>query len=237
MGGAGLIGISIVAGVLLLVGLVTPGWFGIDVKSGENDVSINMNIFYSRVCVQESAIDTCLTMSNAAAMERATKSDDSFRFTEYLVEAIGALIGCGCGTILAIIYGLSLVREQDSIRPRSSNLAVTGLVLSIIGGICGGILVIEFIIIHTKMDTVTDTYGEQLESSNVGFEKSFPYSLVIMSFGLFFELIAVIVHISCMRTPYTGAPNGIILTPAVNGPTAVVVQHSTVSSTPYARFA
>ena len=61
-------------------------------------------------------------------------SVSGFRFTEYLVEAIGALIGCGCGTILAIIYGLSVVREQDSIRPRSSNLAVTGLVLSIIGG-------------------------------------------------------------------------------------------------------
>ena len=42
MGGAGLIGISIVAGVLLLVGLVTPGWFGIDVKSGENDVSVRL---------------------------------------------------------------------------------------------------------------------------------------------------------------------------------------------------
>lgn len=237
MGGGVLVGISILAGVLLLVGLVTPGWLGLDIKSGENDVSINMNIFYSRVCVQESDIDACMTMSNAAAMERTSSSVGSFRFTEYLVEAVGALIGCGCGTILAIIYGLSVVREQDSVRPRSSNLAVTGLVLSIIGGICGGILVIEFIIVHTNLDSVTDTFGEQLESSNVGFEKSFPYSLVIMSFGLFFELIAVIVHIACMRTPYSGAPNGIILTPSVNGPTAVVVQHSTVSSTPYARFA
>ena len=67
-------------------------------------------------------------------------------------------------------------------------------------------------------------------------ETYFPYSLLIVGFGLVMELVAVIVHIAAMRTGNGGESPGYILSPAVNGSTSVVVQHSNVSSIPYGRM-
>lgn len=138
------------------------------------------------------------------------------------------------GGILAIIFGASIRKTPAGTRGSSTGLAVTGLVFSIIGWICGTILAVEFTIIQIGLDEKKDLIDTAVsEIFNVKLDYEVPYSLIIMCIGLFIEFFAVIVHIAALRTNYRAAMpvNGMVLAPAT-----VFIQ-STTASTPYARFA
>lgn len=96
---------------------------------------------------------------------------------------------------------------------------------------------IEFIAANSKINDAVNYLDNSYEEEtfSMSMKKSFPYSILLMSFGLFLEFIAICVHIACMRSK---VPSGteIILSPAVNAPTVVVHNSTTTSSVPYSKF-
>ena len=99
-------------------------------------------------------------------------------------------------------------------------------------GLCAGILAVEFLIVNVNYSDASGLLTLLGKSTEV----YFPYSLLIVGFGLVMELVAVIVHIAAMRIGSRGESPGYILSPAVNGSTSVVVQNTNVSSVPYGRM-
>ncbi|XP_063397363.1 uncharacterized protein LOC134681640 [Mytilus trossulus] len=114
-----------------------------------------------------------------------------------------------------------------------------GLCLSIVGGVFGSILAIEFVQLNRKYDSFKRHTGfERVLSyyvsaghTNNYFEKRFPYSLVIISEGLLLLAISIIRHINLRKTPNIGT----ILSEPVNDPTIEELE-LIVSSTPLTKM-
>lgn len=213
--------------------MLTPGWFGLDVKADSgNDITMSMSIFYARVCIH-GAVDICTTQSiTEAGAQHNAATRVSERWTELTVEAVGCLIGVIIGGIMTLIFA-SYVGNRQQTAP-TNGVGITALIFKIIGDICGGVLAIEFIIAHANFDMVAD----QVDLTSL-VVKSVPYSLIVMSLGLFLELITIVIHIVTLQK-YNRHPLalGMVLTPSVYAQGTVIVQStSTTSTTPYARFA
>lgn len=73
MNGSALIGLTVIGCGLILLALITPGWFGIDTKSPEDEQNIDVSLspFYARVCAGLDSSEVCVTVSMAKVISKA----------------------------------------------------------------------------------------------------------------------------------------------------------------------
>ncbi|CAG2188916.1 unnamed protein product [Mytilus edulis] len=219
-----LIVLNVLATAMIFTATITPGWLCLDNYLDDtkmSGVALDMNAFYSRVCGYDS--DTCSVVPflDYRSNSRLSSVAIEGRFTEYLVESILTILCTTIGCFLTVVYLLRR-RNLDNVhdlRQTTSKLTNAALFLSIVGGVFGSILAIEFIQLNWKYDSIINTNNnlptrccsfsfenedDSLEQTDNYLEKRFPYSLVIISGGLLLQAISIIRHINLRKAPNMG---------------------------------
>lgn len=206
----GLLCLSITAGVVIIVALITPGWLGYGVSVDSDKITVSMGAFYTLLCYS----NRCDTYNNN---EGTRDIGAKISPTRYTIEASLSLISVLVGTIFTAVFAVLLIRSErnNSHEPHCFKvIAIAGFVCNIIGVVFGVILCGELLTVHAYLDTI----------SPPGF-KSFPYSIMLMVIGLVMEVITMILTGFNLRS-MPRENGGTVLSPASNTAFVVVQQPS-----------
>lgn len=174
-----LITFSIISCIVIIVGVVTPGWYGLKIKDGSNNnVKVYSSPFYILYC--GSAKCSSDLSKDEVQMVVDIMGYKIFKTGEATLTLIGIFIGC----VLTVIFGVFQLSRKY--RNGLTGFAVSGLVLTLCGWIFAAILTMEYIDYHHDYDWTRNKSGE---------DNTIPYSLIIMAVGLVLEGISIILTI------------------------------------------